>query len=325
LLRALRDKCRSATGGRWSLPAARATLFLALLAVITTTAYFHLTRMDNDSSVLAVISGHAKPPVQHRPLTPAIVGLAIRSTSWSVSRAEMYVNFAAMIVAFTVFFRYLRRFYEAPEAWIGVLLLSLSLICGALQKVAYSVGDRGGRMPADLTQVMFFVVLLWVIFFEQKWLLWYFLFVAATFNRETTVTLIPVLFLAWKETAGKARAALHGAASVALFAAIEAGLFYLYPGKSHERAYVWNLEIWLHPSFQAILSLAIVFAGSWLFLSRLKALPRQQQIALWCIPPYFAAIALWGLINELRVWNELSVVVIPLAVAGMRGRVRAAN
>jgi hypothetical protein len=293
-------------------------VFFIILAIVTVTAHSRLAPDRSYCSVASVLSGNALVEIQRRVLTPLVIGAVARVVSRGLPRIAFVVETTSMFISFALFFVFLKEFYDETAATVGVLLLALSLIAAGIQYLSVIDTPHGQRFPADLTQVMFFVMLVYVAAASQAPVLWYPLFILATLNRETTVALIPALFVLWRSSKGTRSAVIHAVVSLLLFAAIQIAVHRYYPGETFDNKLFSNISWLAAPSWNRLLSLAIVFSGSWLFLASGAArCPVQLRQLLWAALFYVGAMVLCGNIHELRIWNELAVVVLPAMVAGM--------
>lgn len=171
----------------------------------------------------------------------------------------------------------------------------------------------------------FFVTTLLVLVRERRWFVFYPLFVLATYNRETTF----VVSMVYAATAlGRERlwrVGAHVASQAALWFAVKQTLL---PnravGAKVMRFYRPNwennvelLSVWTH-----WLWMATSFAGAWLVLLVFWRSQRDPwaRRALWVVPVYAALMFRAANWIELRIWGELTPIVLLAAASALVGR-----
>ena len=163
-----------------------------------------------------------------------------------------------------------------------------------------------GRMPGqitDFTAPLFFVALIWS-WYERIWWAWFLAFVLGTFNRETTLALLPLAF---------SLSPVAGIATAATWAAIKLFLSWWMPGALGMHQFIANIAYLgtdIADPLAGLRYLAELVIGGVLpfFGVRLALRDKRLRFVLLAFPLYWAAIAVFGCIPELRVYNELSVV-----------------
>lgn len=245
------------------------------------------------------VRGDALAPYQYRPLFAyffvAIEGLAgLFVATW----AFWFITFATLAI---LSHEWLARWLTEERAIIWTLV-SLLLSMGFIWFIP------AGSMWSALEAVFWLVALL-LLYHGRVWWLLPLVFVA-TLNRETTI-FIPLLALLvtrhWRLPI------LLGIVWAATYGALR-----LYYGPVP--VYVTLAEIWaMNRDFWGVFFLGLILFG-WipvLAVRGYRGAPEMLQRAAWVAPGYLAAIAVFGVWREFRLFIPLLPVAIPLAVGGL--------
>jgi len=176
----------------------------------------------------------------------------------------------------------------------------------------------------DMSTV-FFVTVLLVLVRERRWLVFYPLFVLATYNRETTfvVSMVYAFTALGRERWWKLGA--HVVAQGALWFGVKQTLLVNHAIGAKVMTYYrpnWenNLEYLRGPV--NYLWFASCFAGAWLVLLLCWRWQRDvwSRRALWVVPIYAALMFRAANWVELRIWGELIPIVLVAAASALFGR-----
>lgn len=285
-----------------------------LLAFYLTGLRVELNVIYPAGSIESVMAHSALTPYQYRILVPAFLGALY--DAGVLSRAWLEPQEAGMIVEVL--------------AWVGVY----ACLCAALRDLgARSVASSTAALALffllpfqyllsraapywyvwDAPAVLFFACGLWCLR-QRRFLLYYPLFVLATFNKETTIFLTVVHVLTSFGVTTKRALFTHAAAQVALWLAIKYGLALAF--SAHQglgmlpQVLEHNLESLRTPAL--LLLLASNFGFLWIpvLLSRSRIEDRFLRRALLVIPVYFAGAMISSEITELRVYGELTPLIV---------------
>lgn len=286
------------------------------LAWITTLAYFKLTKEYKGASIIEIVSSQADNPFQYRLMTPlAIIGL-FKITGLGFIKAQYYFYLAAFFFLYLFFYRYLRELYRPNMAMIGIFLLFLSLIAMMVHnlhlKTAGSLALICFRFSWDVTALIFTIGLCTCIV-KRKLAYWYVFFTLGAFNRETCLLLLPALFIASWGGLGPIRAILHTGLSFGIWVGIKAFLSYLYPGAMTFNKLYENINYLKgNIPYVDLWTMALVFGGLWILIPLgLCRLPKGYTALLTAIPATLFVMFFAGNLWEVRVYNELAIIVIP--------------
>jgi hypothetical protein len=161
--------------------------------------------------------------------------------------------------------------------------------------------------PSDIPSIMLFIVGL-ILLYRRNWLLYYPLFVIATFNRETTcfLTLVYLFTALGKER--KSAIALHCMSQFLIWAAIKYTLAQIYagsPGDLYQNGIFANLEILTSPSnyFKILSTMGYIWLPTLLGFRLIK--DRFVRRSFLVVIPFAISIFLIGQFLELRDYGDL--------------------
>jgi len=296
------------------------------LAFVVNLIHFKLTDEYFKATIADVVNARAPAPFQHRLLSPFIVYGLSQLTGLKLVTASYLFSLVVMFALFLLFWKFLRRLFKPTASLVGLFLLALALLAMSAQNVKFTTvcltcKNYGFRYPYDLTQILFFLGLIFFML-DRKIIAWYALLALATFNRETTLLLLPALFLIWRND-NKRSAAVHLAISFAVWIGIKFLLSNLLPvsGATMDNKIYSNIALFLgQKNGASLLSLLMVFGGFWLFLPfGYRHMPREYRLLLITVPLTFAIMFFVGNLDEIRIFNELAVIAIPSILAGLLG------
>ncbi len=167
--------------------------------------------------------------------------------------------------------------------------------------------------PSDIPSVLFFTLGM-ILIYKRKWLFYYPLFIVATLNRETTCFLTILLLLVWIGRIPTSEIFRHCYLQFIIWVGIKLGLYWLYlnnPGKGlFEGHLITNLKFLANPEHYPFL--ASIFGFTWIPVAacykRIKA-PFVKR-SLYLVIPFILPMIYVGNIYELRIYGELSPIIL---------------
>jgi hypothetical protein len=269
-----------------------------------------------------LVAGTALTPMQYRVLLPFLVRQLQAAelpllAGWGLGayqRALDLLGCVAVLYSARYFWRSLG--YRSGQAMAGSVLFALVL------PFQFLLPTIRFHYCYDLPSIAFFTLCLGALV-RRSWLVFYPVFILATFNRETTAFLVPIFLLVslgrdrWPGVIG------HAAAQTALWVTIKWFLWTQYGGNT-DPAYASGFDLYKDSVAQnlrlldADLSVWLSLASNWGFLW-IPAFTQWRRIhhpfiarALWVVPLYVCAMFFVGELEELRIYGEM----IPLVLAG---------
>ncbi len=301
------------------------SFYWAMLSFVVCLVHFRLAHNEGSLSPIVVqtwniVTWHATAPFHYRLLTPLALFTLESHLPFKANAIAFFFHLFVFFALFSYFFDYLTKWFTPAESALGVMMLAFCVIVAATEsgpmRSLIFQGDSF-RGPWDITSTLFYAALAGSLV-ERNAPAWYFAFALGTLNKETTAAFVPAVFFMWRD-----RPYRHVLATAAIYAAIKFFLWHLY-GESPlaERVTVDNLAMLLSRDVEVYVVFAMTFCGAWVFLFHgLKRCARELRVLFLSVAPVFCLIALWrGRIIEIRLFTELAVVVVPVALAGMRLR-----
>jgi hypothetical protein len=248
---------------------------------------------------------------------------------------ELYLDIPCVLIAGWATL----RLYQAASRrqLLGWLVYPLFLLLCTVTYVLHAV--QNFRFVYDLPSLMFFALGLYLIYFRKSTALLVALFAVATWNRETTLLLIPFFLLSAcirtpNSAAAELRSGEPGALSliparprtrfdgrralqpdVALPAALMLAywvawhLFIFHLFRNNRSEYYprldWNWNYVSHLRYYPQLLSAFGYLLPFLIVFRKKIADPQLRIWMWTIPVWYALMTVWGLLVETRIFGEL--------------------
>jgi hypothetical protein len=293
---------------------------LFLMAAISMAYYFSemrlgLTLTYENATPARLVEGTAAAPYQFRALLPWLVGGLLRlgitdAAVPQIFRLLEFLSSLSLVIAFRVF---LSLFFK-NRLLVSVLALSIFLVLpfNLLHTYWY---------PSDIPSVLFFTLGL-ILLYRRKWFWYYLLFVVASFNRETTLFLTFVFFFINLDQLSITRLAGHTAAQLVLWVLIKSAVQSIYPNNLGQGA----IQLTLEDTLQFLLQ-----PGGWFWvlpnwgLTWILALIGYRRLedqfikrSLWVIGPVFVVMLLVGKVDELRIYTELTPIVLTTALLSLQ-------
>jgi hypothetical protein len=306
-----RRKARLKTLGLVALVFILAALFSQYFSVIRMTAKTEYA----PASIERLLEGTAAAPFQYRVLVPWIVGM-LEGIPWfahhiRTPKGYCYaIELASTFALFIAMWFYLGLFFKAVRVKaIGMLLLMYVL------SITYLV-PKGLAFyyVYDVPGVCLFTLCL-LFLRQERWLLFYAMFVVATFNRETSCFLaVALLVVNWRDRRGWAL--LHCSMLALIWLAIKMALASLYARQNlFELTLLSNMWILTSPYelFHSLSSLGLL----WLVVLLAWREIRDRFLLRLCLvaPVFLAGMTFVANLNEIRVFGELIPVILPAALA----------
>jgi hypothetical protein len=293
---------------RWAL----AAVFVAATAV---------TALDygigpGDDTLLArrdihkgILNQTTRAPDRYRVLAPAIIEVPTRVLSrfmpydTAYDRASVVFYLLAMAALLATQYAYLRVWFTAEQALVGVLLVACTLRI-TIRQHDYS--------PSSYLEPSLFALGLLDLLQGRR--AWFAVVVAiATLNRETAIFLVALFAVTQPLTKDTMR---WTAGYFAIWLVIFVGLRLL--GGEAERYWTLDLvfrtnmsQLWL-----AAFNITLLLGAFWIFalfgVPRAPAFVRRSALV---IPAYLATIAIWGIWWEVRLLMPLYPLLLPLALS----------
>jgi hypothetical protein len=277
-----------------------------LMAHVYTSLFFKVTIDVGPSGLVSLANFTASRPYQYRVLIPAIVHLLARIThadSYQVLTLYRGVEVISVFAAFWMFRAYLSTFVDVATASVLTFFLLPAML------LIHTVCALG-HYPYDTPQIVLFTLGL-VALRKQNWLLFYLTLAVATVNRETSCMLIPAFGLTMYGALPRRQFSTHLAAQSLIFAAIKLSIDHIFahnPGGFTEDHVAYNIDV-IRQIFrlnQFVVSMALLWAAIiWQFVSGRAHIPTFAARLLWLIPMYVAAMWRFGLLDEIRAYNEM--------------------
>lgn len=256
-----------------------------------------------------ILNQTTKAPDRYRVLAPAVIEVPTRVLArfmpydTAYDRASVVFYLLAMAALLAAQYAYLRVWFTAEQALIGVLLVACTLRI-TIRQHDYS--------PSSYLEPSFFALGLLAILHGRRG--WFALLVAvATLNRETAIFLIALFAVTQPLNRDTIKTVLG---YFAIWLVIFVGLRYL--GGDAERYWTIDLvfrtnvsQLWL-AAFNITVLLGVFWVFALLGLPRAPAFVRRSALV---IPAYLAAVAIWGIWWEVRLLMPLYPLLLPLALS----------
>ena len=299
-------------------------LFCFLLAFLTALIHFRLTMENHPAgSIISIVSSKAAPPFQYRLLSPLVAFGLWKILPFHLLHITYYLSLAILFFTYYYFYKYLKPNFSKTACLLGLFMMAASIAAMSTQRFNISTvnvvaKNVGIRYLYDLSQVLFFLGLIHFLL-QRRWAPWYALFALATLNRETTLLLLPAMFLILRGKEGFSKAAGHTAASFLLWVGIKFALYLLFPGRLGDNKIAENLAVLSGKvGVLAYFNLLMVFGGMWIFAPLgIRRVPRDMALLLITVPCAFAVFFVFANLFENRIYTELSVIVLPVSLAAI--------
>jgi hypothetical protein len=303
---------------------AHAVLFAvaALLALQFTNLHFAMNDVFAPGSLRSLVEHSAPTPFQYRILVPALIerihgaelaprlGLRAEDTAALLECLcvlGIYFGMRALLMDFGL------SSLAGSAAALGVFYcLPFNFLLARYNTVWF---------VWDLPSVMFFTLGLHLLQ-RRRWAVYYPLFALATLNKESTLFLALVQLFTEFGVRPWRSVGLHFAAQLALWSLIKYVLYRCCAGNEGwgvlANMLVGNLEALQKPA--TLLLIASSFGFLWIPVVALQHRIREPFIrrSVWVLVPFALAAARVGVIFEMRIWGELT----PLILLGFFGVLR---
>ena len=287
-------------------------LFYGLWAFLFTFLHFAANQENPEATLRALTDFEAPKPFQPRVLVPLLGSWLDLAVGRVIGLRSIYrvLDFIACFGTLVTFSRLLRKTTALPNPQFGSLLLLYPMLWN------YCVFGRL-LYPYDIPAILFFTLGLLAIA-ERRWHLFYVVFVVGGLNRETICFLtVAYVASAWGKVAFRTLLG-HVSLQLALFAGLKLALGWVFA--ENEGSTVGFL---LQRNLTALTSvnidtarLALAFGLLWVFIPLAwRKLPSFHRRLLWVVPAFVAAMTVFGLLSELRIYSELlPIVTVPAAI-----------
>jgi len=300
------------------------TAVVVFLAALLLAWYFvHLRYRLNQEFPLAplqsFLDGTAHKPFQFRMLVPWLVAALRTVIPLDVKALYQWIDVAAVLGLFYAFRYHLKSFFQG--AALNVLPFALFYVLPWNYLLAR---DLPILLPYDLAAVAFFALGL-ALLHRRKWSWYYPVFAIATLNRETMLFLTIIFAVMEYRRLPRGSYALHLAAQLGIWLAIKLVIGSVYagnPGTSFEFYHVgtdvphWRTNLEMLATPQRLILFLSSFGFVWILIvagwKRLRD-PFTRK-SLWAIPPFVLMIFAIGNLNEMRVYGELTPLVLTAAL-----------
>lgn len=271
----------------------------------------HQGKADSVSALLLSVADFSGDrPYQYRILIPAVAHLMQVALRIPIPLGYQLLETVFLFLLFQAFRRWLAAFMPARISQFATLALLYPLLWNyVLLGHIY--------WPYDIPSIFFFTAGL-VCLRERRWNLFYPLFILATLNRETSCFLsLAFLLIAWGRLPTK-QIIGHIGIQVVLWGVIKALLVRLFahnPGSfTADMAHLnWLLLLRMgHGNLSFIRLLPLAMGGVWLLIPLVwHQQPATLKRLLWIVPPFVAGMSIVGVLDEVRIYNEL----VPILLA----------
>ena len=266
----------------------------------------------------SVVNQKVDGPFVYRALVPYLEWTLLQTTSFPVLTIDFFLKALALTACQWVFWSYLMVWFSRTESLLGVFLLSVFIMAGL------SIG--AGPWPSETTDILnifFFALSLHLLLAGRfSWLL--LALAVGTLNRETTWLMLPLVAA---ETRSRSRSVLWFLGATA---AVAVPYVLLRLTIESPNPVWWTTDsLAKNIPFLSAASTAdavisnlrmVLLLGPFLLVGafRFRENPGFLKLTAWIIPPYIVVHYLFGRTTEIRLWVPLLLVLIPLALSGLR-------
>jgi hypothetical protein len=273
-----------------------------------TTVWFELTYEFRGAPWRELTAQIAQTPFQYRTLIPSLVNILSKLIPLAPSVLYFWISFIIVILLIYALRSYLTLFIETP--------LSSFFAFGAYLVLPYTYilnRSLALRYPSDLPSVLFFTVGL-ILLYKKNWRLFYPLYIIATFNRETSCYLTAAYLCTAIGYEDKKRILFHVKIQAITWLAVKYVLYLIYRTSAGHGFFQLklkdNIDFFLAPHAYPLLlsALGYLWIPSLVFWRYIPAPFVRRTILL--IPLFFLGMFLVGNMWEIRIYGELTPVVI---------------
>ena len=274
---------------------------------------------DVSSFILGVSQSTSEGPYVYRVFIPYFVtGIHYIFPFISLVDIDFILKIFLLCFCQITFFLYLRNFYGAIISLAGVFILNILLSFTFSSILGPSIGEN-----ADLLNLLIFTLSLNAIYKNSFFLLLLTLFIG-TFNRETTLFIIPILFLNdYNKKLGYTRTIL----ACMIVAIPYLGLRFLiqspspnwftFEGLSKNIPFI-NSEFTKNAIIANIHTLSTLGFLIILSIMNFKKHRKFFRTASFMVPPFILLHYLVGSVIETRLWIPLFAILIPLSLNSLK-------
>ena len=296
-------------------------LYLLLVFIASyyfTSLWFELNYEFKGAPWYELTAQTANTPFQYRMLVPWIVSLLLRFCPAAAENTSAYskcfynlyfwIDCASVFAMVLALRQYLGLFLEKRLTDLISFSIFLVLPYNFLLNRWLAL-----RYPTDFPSILFFTLGLTLIY-RRKWSLFYPLFILATFNRETTCFLTAAYILTAIGYGKRKTVLLHALAQALSWLAVKYVLSLIYAANAGGNVCQFHL-IENFGFLTTIRAYALFFSNlGYLWIPVLfywKLIPDQfVRRTVWLIPIFFLGMFFVGNMYELRIYGELTPVVI---------------
>ena len=264
-----------------------------------------------DASPEQLARGTAATPYQYRVLVPLLVRVTTDTAdSRAMQRRYRQLDLIALLAIGFGFRRYLSRFTARRHADV------MAPAIFALLPFNYGMQDF---YPYDMPALAFTVWGL-VLLGERRFAAFYLLYIAATFNRESSLFLAGATAAIWYGRQPHWQTAAHLCAQLGIWLAIKwylfvtfdenvrSGLGLFVPQLKMNAALLFGLP---HIAASTLWSWGMLWLPVIVRYSRLHSIELRRTLML--VPAYVAAMLVVGVVNETRIYGEMLPIVAAAA------------
>lgn len=299
------------------------TAGIFLTALVASWYFVNLRYRLNQEFPLATLQsfldGTAYKPFQFRMLVPWMVGGLSSFIPADPKTLYQWIDVAAVLGLFYAFRYHLKSHFQGAAANVLPFLVFYSLPWNYLLP-----RDLPLILPYDLAAVALFTLGL-ALLQRRRWTWYYLVFAVATLNRETILFLTLIFAIVEYQRLPRGAYALHLAAQLGLWLGIKLVMGSVYaanPGSSFEFYHVgtqiphWQSNLKVLTSPPHLIPVLSSFGFAWLVVAAGWKRLRDSftRKSLWAIPPFLLMVFVVGNLNEIRVYGELTPIVLTAAI-----------
>lgn len=301
-----------------------AAILAAILALSASWIYMRATAEPRDAMrTSAVASGFGIPPFQYRILSPLALSTAIGRINAPRQTVEFGFYALAFFALFLGSYRYLRDGFSHAAGVISMFSAFYMMCVNSIEIANLNLvgaSNYGVRFSHDITHPVFMLLLVGAILNRSR-AVWYCVFALGTFNRETTLYLLPALFLIWGKRDGYMISGIHAVISAVIWINIKLALRELFGGSIASDALASNLSV-LSGSLglAPIIQIFAAFGGCYIFAAiGWRRLNFDGRVLCLIYPAAMVPMFFMASLLELRIHNDFLPMILPAVVAGLSG------
>lgn len=287
---------------------------ISLLSLYFTEMHFMFCEEARRASLASLLTGSADIPTQYRALVPWLVSLLVSLKLpflESPLRLFKVIEFLAVFSLFVAFRYYISLFIKNKS--LSSLFSLVLFVILSYQYIFYSWSLSAIYYPYDIPSVLFFTLGL-ILLYKKNYLMYYPVFIIATFNRETTIFLTLIYLVTAFEKNKITPVLLHCLAQAVIWASVKMYLASFYadnPGPGYFVNFMYvNLAMFVNPV--NVVRIASSFGFAWIAVIFYFKLITDVFVkkSLIVIFPFFLGMFIVGNVIELRIYGELIPVIL---------------